>query len=415
MIKNRPQFQGLNVTFNTTEDCNLACKYCYEINKCKKSLDFEKAKRFIDFLIDDNDPLGIKGSPQEEKGLHLYKSGLVVDFIGGDSLMNVQLVDKIMQYLMYRLYTAKTENAFYWKNHWRMSISTNGTLFSRPEVRSFCEKYQRNLCLGVSIDGSKELHDLNRVFPDGRGSMDSILENWEWYKKTFPYDSQSTKATLARASIPYLYDSLVFMHEKLGLKYINQNFIMEDTECDENDYKELDKQLKKCVEYCLSHKDEIYWSMIDKTQFADHHRSEGSDWENEGRCGSGCMPALSVDGKIYPCFRWLPHTQKENSEEMLVGDTEKGFYNKEAFEKVRIGSIRANCTKDEECRTCEYESACSYCIGGCFAEFNDFVRTTHICEITKLQCKWAKVYWNEYNKSQGKPLDYPEEFLLDSI
>ena len=151
-------------------------------------------------------------------------------------------------------------------------------------------------------------------------------------------------------------------------------------------------------------------------QFADHCLSSGDDWSCKGHCGSGSMPCLGINGNIYPCFRWAPHTQpKDKPEPIVVGDVHKGMYNKAGFELVRKMSTRDNCTKDSKCRTCIYESACSYCIGGCYAETGDFIRLTYICEITKIQSKWAKVYWNEYNKLKGIPLEYNELFTLDRV
>lgn len=425
MLKRYTSDSGLTVTINTTEDCNLRCKYCYEINKKKKTIPIEYCKRFVDLIFSDNDPCGFSLAESSDLNKGVYHKGLIMDFIGGDALMNVEILDEIMSYTLKKLLTTNSENAAYWRNHLRFSISSNGTLFSRPEVRTFCEKWAKYnlLSVGVSVDGCPEIHDKNRIMAykdkDGNevGSMKYILENWEWYKKTFSKeDVSSTKATLSRESIPYLFDSLQFMHQKLGLIQINQNFIMEDMNATEEDYKELDSQMKKCVEYVLKHNDKLYWSMIDKDKFAKHKLSKNEEWDNKGHCGSGAMPCLGINVNIYPCFRWAPHTQnKDNPEPVIVGNIQDGFFNKEGFAKVRNGAIRCNCTRKEECKNCIYESACSYCIGGCYAEFQDFIRTTHICEITKIQCKWAKVYWNEYNKLHNMPLEFNEEWQLDRV
>lgn len=111
--------------------------------------------------------------------------------------------------------------------------------------------------------------------------------------------------------------------------------------------------------------------------------------------------ALSIDGNIYPCFRWLPHTQSGKEDAFVCGSADRGMYNKDAFRRVREGAYRASCTKEEKCRTCEYESSCPYCIGGCFAEFGEFRRTTHICRITKIQCAAAEKYWQAYDMQGG--------------
>ena len=394
MLMNRTNKIGFQITINTTEDCNMRCKYCYEINKRKKSIDFDKCKKFIDLILSDEDYLG--EIPKDT--LKAINYGLIIDFIGGDALMNVDICDKTLSYLVFKLNTTNTKRARQWRTTWKCSISSNGTLFGNPEVRAFLEKWKNNISIGVSIDGCKEIHDMNRIMAytdkDGNevGSMDIILKNWEWYKKTFPENSEATKATCSRANIPYLYDSLVFMHEKLGLKYIFQNFIMEDTGCTEEDYEELRKQMQKCSDYVYEHRNEMYWSMLDKMFLCNKAKYDKNHW-NTGKCGSGVMPTLAIDGNIYPCFRWLPHTQ-QTDKVMCVGNVDEGFIHKENFKAVREGCKRKNCTKDPKCLTCEYEEACTYCIGGCYAEYGDFVRTTHICEITKIQVEYARKYWH---------------------
>ena len=414
MINNIPHHEGLSVTINTTEDCNMRCKYCYEINKCTRSIDFEKCKKFIDLLLSDEDYLYFykdKDDEDSDEGRDLiWKKGLIIDFIGGDALMNVDICDKTLTYLVYKLNTTNTEKAKAWRSKWRCSISSNGTLLGEPKVRKFLEKWEKNISLAVSIDGCPTIHDKNRIMayrgPNSEevGSMDIILKNWDWYKKHFPINALDTKATCSKDSIPYLYESLVFMHETLGIKYIGQNFIMEDTGCTEEDYKILREQMQKCIDYVYDHRDEMFWSMIDKHWLCENYKSNKTSktyWK-KGACGSGVMPALSIDGDIYPCFRWLPHTQKR-AKVMCVGNVDEGFTHSENFRCVRIGASRANCSKPE-CKDCEFEEACAYCIGGCYAEYDDFIRTTHICEITKIQVEYARKYWarlGEYPSNQN--------------
>ena len=404
MIDGMEHFNGLSCTINTTEDCNLRCKYCYETCKTTRKIDIDKCYKFIDLVLSDDNFLGLT----EEEDMWIY-DGRIFDFIGGDALMNVDVLEPVMKYIVSKV--ALREKPF--KNGWRASISSNGCLFHKKEVRDFCEKYSKNLSLGISIDGCPEIHDKNRVFPDGTGSMETIMKWWPWYKKYFPREAEQTKATCARDSIPFLYESLVFMHETLGMRYINQNFIMEDTGCTEDDYKELDRQLELCAKYVLDHCDDLNWSMIDHQFLPECNTPDLSnpndDFYKKGRCGSGCMPTCAIDGKIYPCFRWLAHTQNGKDDVMCVGNVEEGFINIDNFVKVQKGSTRDNCTRDPKCRECEFEPCCTYCIGGCYAEHGDFIRTTHICEIIKLQCKWARWYWKEYCKL--KNIDYWNEFV----
>ena len=422
MLKRRIEDYGLTATINTTEDCNLRCKYCYEINKRKKSIKFEYAKKFIDCLLEDPDPIGISKDSDSVFNDRIYKSGLLLDFIGGDALMDVDILDKIFTYFTKKLWTTNTPNAIYWRSHHRFTISSNGTLFTDKKVQDFLLKWNKNISISVSLDGCPAIHDKNRIMlkrglnGEELGSMKYILDGWGWFQRYFSDSATSTKATCSKDSIPYLHDSIKYLYEEMGITNINMNFVMENQNYTDEDYKELDRQFRKCIPYMLEHRHDFYWGLIDYDQFAKHKPSKGLDWTERGHCGSGGMPCLGINGNIYPCFRWTPHTQaKDNSEPIIVGDVNRGFYNKDGFTKVRKGAYRVNCTKEEKCKTCIYEGSCPYCIGGCYAEFQDFIRTTYICEIIKLQCKWAKVYWNEYNKLEGLPMEFDEFFQLDRI
>lgn len=382
MLNKVPQFEGLNVTFNTTEDCNIRCTYCYEINKRPVNLKLQSAKKFIDLILTDPDPIGVMGTDDE----WMLNNGLVLDFIGGDALMNVSIVDEILKYFIYK----STMMNHKWANNWKASISTNGTLFVYENVRDFVKKYSKNLSLGISIDGSPAIHDKYRVYRDGTGTMSTIREWLPWYREVFNNNetSRSTKATCSKESIKYLYESLVFMHKELGINFINQNFIYEDMGLEPQDLEILESELQKCIKYVFDNRDSLYWSMIDKEKFAMAHPMRDED-RDTGVCGSGNMPALGIDGKIYSCFRWLPHTQ--NGADLSVGSVGEGFIRKYNFEKIRNGAKRGYISSSK-CLECPVESACSYCIAGCYAEFNDFKRQEYICEITKLQVKYARLY-----------------------
>jgi uncharacterized protein len=206
-----------------------------------------------------------------------------------------------------------------------------------------------------------------------------------------------TKSTLNKDSIPYLYESVKFLHEDMGIPQINMNFIMEDMGLEPSDLFELDKQLSLVKDYVLEHRHSVYLSMFDKSMCLGTPMDE--DGKLKGRCGAGSMPSLGIDGKIYPCFRYLPHTAEEGRSDFSVGDVQNGFDKKERFQKVREATRFA--TSDDECRACPIESMCAYCIGGCYAEFGEFRRTKYICEAAKLQDKYAKLYWREYDKLEG--------------
>lgn len=381
MIPAIENYSGLTITFQVTEDCNLRCKYCYEIDKKPGELSFDYAKKFIDIILSDPDPINVLDTEMS----WILKQGLILDFIGGDALMVPALCENILQYFQFHAYELKHR----WANRWRASISTNGTLFANPKVRDFLTKYKGNLSLGVSIDGCPEIHDSNRIFRDGSGTIKEIMKWWPWYLDYMGLENASTKATCNRESIPYLYRSVKFMHEELGLRHINMNFIFEDMKLTENELSLLNEEMCKTVEYVLEHNQDLHFSMFDKN-FGIGLPMKDPD---KGWCGSGAMPCLSINGRIYPCFRFTPNTMHSRQLDFSVGDVWTGLSRKENFEIVRK-QTRAKISP-QKCLECAVESNCSWCIGGAYAEKGEFYRQTNICEVHKLQSKWAKVYWEK--------------------
>ena len=234
MLHPQEQYTGMTCTICTTYDCNLRCRYCYEINKHSCEIPIETVYKFIDKLLEDPDPIAAKGTNDE----WIINSGIILDFIGGDSFMTPDIIDKTLSYFQYKA----TLMGHRYANRWRSSISSNGTLFGSPAVQKLIEKWKENFFIGISIDGCPAIHDAYRIFKDRDengeevGTMKTILHWWHWLKERSPDSVAGTKSTCSKASIPYLYDSMVFMHETLGMNYINQNFIMEDTGCTEEDY-----------------------------------------------------------------------------------------------------------------------------------------------------------------------------------
>jgi uncharacterized protein len=380
-------YAGMSVTFQVTEDCNLRCKYCYEVDKKPGQLPLEYAQKFVDIILEDDDPINAKGTDSE----WILQQGLILDFIGGDALMAPELLDKILTYYQYKAVSMGHR----WAYRWRASISSNGTLFENPKVRDFMLKYKDNLSIGVSVDGCPEIHDKNRVWKDGSGTLKDILKWWDWYLAWHGADIAATKATCNKDTIPYLSKSIKFLHEEMRLKHININFIFEDMRLTEADLKQLDEEMEKSIMYILDHRRDLHVSMFDKA-FGIGGPLKTPD---KGFCGSGSMPCLSINGKIYPCFRFSPNTMHSRSLDFYVGDIWHGLNHKERFEIVRQQTRKK--ISPQKCLDCPVESNCAWCIGGAFAEKGEFYRTTNICEVHKLQSKWSRRYWEEYDKLEG--------------
>ena len=152
------------ITFQITDDCNLCCSYCYQINKGHHKMPFEIAKTLIDELLH-NDKL-IENYVKSKNSL-----GAILEFIGGEPLLEVDLIDQIIDYFIEQCIILHHP----WIDRFRVSICSNGVLYFTPKVQEFIKKHQTHLSFSISIDGNKKLHDTCRIFPDGTGSYDLAI------------------------------------------------------------------------------------------------------------------------------------------------------------------------------------------------------------------------------------------------
>ena len=254
------------VTFQVTDDCNLACTYCYQIHKGKRRMSFETAKKFADLLI------------SGEKGFYDYinpeiSPAIIIDFIGGEPFLEIDLIDRICDYIMEQL----IEKHHPWAMNCMFSICSNGVLYDEPNVQKFLHKWRNRLSFSVTIDGDKALHDSCRVFPDGRPSYDlAVHAAKDWMSHGFYMGS---KITIAPGNIVHLYDAIVHMIE-LGYEEVNANCVYEKG-WEPVHGTVLYDQMKKISDYFLDNnidfEHDFYCSLYNDNFF---HPKEENDLQN---------------------------------------------------------------------------------------------------------------------------------------
>ena len=74
------------ITFQITDDCNLCCSYCYQINKGHHKMSFETAKKFIDKILYNDQSINNYVRPENA-------IGVILEFIGGEPLLEIDLID----------------------------------------------------------------------------------------------------------------------------------------------------------------------------------------------------------------------------------------------------------------------------------------------------------------------------------
>ena len=192
-----------NITLQVTEDCNLACSYCYQHNKTHNSMDFATAKQIIDTVLNDDDILN--------------KKAIILEFIGGEPLLKIDLISQITDYYFKEMSQKDVKLAARTK----ISLCSNGVLYFNEKVQEYLRKYKNFISFTVSIDGNKELHDSCRVFKNGDPTYDIAVKAALHYMHTYN-NHIPTKMTFAKENINYIYDGITNLYN-LGYKVINCN------------------------------------------------------------------------------------------------------------------------------------------------------------------------------------------------
>lgn len=355
------------LTFIVTEDCNLRCKYCYITHKSQgKIMSLDTARQFIDYVLTTDK-------------IHRCES-VILEFIGGEPLLEPELIEKICDYFKIRSYELKC--SWYW--NYRISIGTNGVNYNDPRVQRLIKKNKGKISISITLDGTKEKHDLQRVFPDGSGSYDIISENVKWWLKDFPGD---TKVTFSSADLVYLKDSIIELWSR-GISDVAANVVYENV-WKENDEFIFEEQLKELADYIIDN------DLYDKYTCTLFEETLGSPYKKEDllrtSCGAGKMLALSPQGNIYPCMRYYDYSLN-HKKGYIIGNVEKGI----DLEKARIFELvmyKYQC--DEKCLKCSVATGCEFCQGYNYDEADtetNFQRTTYICKMHKARVR-ANIYY----------------------
>lgn len=210
-----------NITFIVTKDCQLACKYCYLVGKnSKERMPWEVAKAAIDYILDHESDM--------------TEDSVIWDFIGGEPFLEIDLIDKICDYIKTEMFRRN----HHWFSSYRFSFSTNGINYATEKVQRFIKKNREHLSIGITIDGTKQKHDLNRIWKtkemeqgimpkteDEKGSYDDVVKNIPLWLRQFP--NASTKVTISSADIPYIKDSVLHLYG-LGIHEVNINCVFEN-------------------------------------------------------------------------------------------------------------------------------------------------------------------------------------------
>lgn len=144
------------VTLMLATNCNLRCTYCYA--------DAGTYKREKELMSVETALQAIKTA------FRLSKKIKNVRFFGGEPLLNFEVIKAVCQYISDELGIGDM----------KYNLETNGTLMTEEFIETL-EKYKVDI--NISYDGPKEYHDRHRVYVDGTGTYEKVLETIQLLKE----------------------------------------------------------------------------------------------------------------------------------------------------------------------------------------------------------------------------------------
>lgn len=404
-----PEFRGSltindkrckNITLQVTDACNLACTYCYQHNKGCHSMSFETAKRFIDMILDADERTNSYITSTES-------NGAIIEFIGGEPWLEIDLIAKISDYIIGELFRRKHP----WAIKFILNVCSNGMLHFDERVQKYLKEHAGHLYYSISIDGDKKLHDSCRVDHYGNGSYDRAMAAVQQYRDEL-HGKIGSKMTIAPANVEHVGRAVTDMIEH-GYNHINLNCVYEEGWTNEH-AKELYWQLHYITDYVCdrSIQDDTSFSIMNTSACHPMFEDDNNNW-----CGgAGLMLAVDYKGDIYPCLRYMESSVGNNVPAYIIGNVDIGI-NKlpEHCDRIKcMECVTRKSQSTDECWSCPIASGCGWCSAynyECFGTLNK--RATYICCMHKARSLATYYYWKR--RGEDVVLHCPKEWAIEII
>ncbi|MDP3716502.1 MAG: quinohemoprotein amine dehydrogenase maturation protein [Acidobacteriota bacterium] len=342
---------------NVTNQCNLACTYCYEYGEDKivdtangqqpKFMSEETARESVEFALRES---------RENKHAH-------ITFFGGETLMNFPVLKATIAYARRRAAEVGKDIDF--------SLTTNATLL-QPEVIEFLAN--ERVGVTISIDGPEEMQDKFRVFNNGQGSYAMAAPKIKALLQRHRTRPVGARVTLTRQTLDVrrIYHHLT---EELGFWEVGFAPVTtapgRDYAISDGGFDHLLEQFRAlAADYLaasLRNRHHGFSNVRETLQEIHHGHAKAYP------CGAGIgLMGVSTDGRVALCHRFA------GSDDHGLGTVTDGI----SWEKQQAFLDTHHVANKTDCQTCWARPICA---GGCYHEANTRYGSTaspnlHYCE-----------------------------------
>ncbi|MBN1983753.1 MAG: radical SAM protein [Chitinivibrionales bacterium] len=281
----------MHLTLSLTHDCNLACSYCYGGVKKSVFMSLETAQQAVTQV------------------LALQPRSLIMGFFGGEPLLAWDILVAVTQWSMNVCMQSGVPLS--------LTLTTNGSLLTDDKL-----EFLRTMRfkLGVSLDGTKQMHDSCRKNRAGESSFCACIRGLDAALQILPDTEVIIVADPRQCHL--MHEAVAFLVFEKKVRNITLNFNFYTT-WDVSAVSRWQKALEQVGElYCKAYRNSIPLriNVIDNKITA---RIKGRLCRQDF-CSFGSDEfAVAPSGNIYPCERLVGD---ESDQSLCIGTVSLGFF-----------------------------------------------------------------------------------------
>ena len=369
------------LVINVTNQCNLACTYCYEYGEDKivdtengqqpKFMSEETARDSVEFALRES---------RENKHAH-------ITFFGGETLMNFPVLKSTIAYARQRAAEVGKEFDF--------SLTTNATLL-QPDVIEFLAN--ERVGVTISIDGPEEMQDKFRVFNNGQGSYAMAAPKIKALLQRHRTRPVGARVTLTRQTLDVrrIYQHLT---DELGFWEVGFAPVTtapgRDYAISDGGFDHLLEQFRALaadyLEASLQGRHHGFSNVRETLQEIHHGHAKAYP------CGAGIgLMGVSTDGRVALCHRFAC------SDEHGLGTVTDGV----SWERQQAFLDTHHIANKTDCQTCWARPICA---GGCYHEANTRYGSTQAPNLH--YCEWIRGWTHTCLEIYGELAERNPAFL----
>ena len=365
---------------NVTDDCNLACRYCFVIQK-PHFMTLEVAKDAVKWLVNN---LNWK----KEHGLVNETEKVVLTYFGGEpTLMWDEIIVPLTRWC-FEEYPRQID----------FTMTTNGTLLNDDRIKFM---YAYNISPLLSIDGAPATQNYNRPCKDPNlSSAELQYKNIPTLLKYFP--NTTFRSTIDEHTVAHTFENYMFA-QSMGFRNIymmpngRNSWAQENLDILADEFKCIYMYIINCFKN--NEFPPINFSCINDSfkRIKNHNINVLNNYTDQGkkrriqRCGLGTVScAIGYNGEIYACQE---QNSKENNSYFHIGDIYDGINVHKHYDFLyEYFNSELGCgDKPEYCDDCPLSNICEslHCPSTSYDLFQDFGSDSYV------HCFWQRAMYEQ--------------------